>query len=353
MLSQLDLVWSGWGVNVFELSKDFVLVVSKLEWFLCLLERILERCFSLKPLVFYLLLFFVLGWLTEEGQLSSLPVDDHLFREIVNIRFSSFQKFSCLPGELLEEVFGIKPIWNTVNVINMLLFNPIKDWLHKLCRVWEFLNSDDTLENFLSLGLALVMDDSWAIDQVDSLGHSKILPTPRLSWNWSCFAACLLHECVDDRWLSSVWVANQTDTDVLLVSVEKVELLQELDEWALTERVLDTCLEGQGWIRFWKVLDPLLNYRSRNQIAFVQDEDEMLVWAFVLQIELDEPSPRTVGVSCIQNIKQNIRTINNLVKFFPNSLWLTFRKNGVLNFRFCIDHIPSVEILILLIIVII
>mmetsp|Transcript_35416 Transcript_35416/g.54194 ORF Transcript_35416/g.54194 Transcript_35416/m.54194 type:complete len:214 (-) Transcript_35416:545-1186(-) len=192
----------------------------------------------------------------------------------------------------------------------------------------------------------LVVHDTRAIDEVDSLGEGDVLPSLGLSGHGSHTAAVLLHEGVDDGTLSSVRVSDQTHTDVLLVLVQEVELLQQLDEGALAEGVGDTGLESKGRGRLRKVLHPLLGDRGRDQVAFVQDENEMLVGAPVPQVGLDELGTGSVGVTGVQHVEQNVGTINDLVQLFPNSFGLALRENGVLSRIFVTLILQPVQIVI-------
>lgn len=58
----------------------------------------------------------------------------------------------------------------------------------------------------------------------------------------------------------------------------------------------------------------------------------MLIWALGLQIMLNKFSSGSIWVPCIQHVQQNIRRVNNFIKFLPNSLGLPFEENSVLNF---------------------
>ena len=63
--------------------------------------------------------------------------------------------------------------------------------------VRDLLGPDDILEDFLGLSLVLVMDDSGAINHVNSLGESHVLPGLGLSRNRGCTATLLLHNGID------------------------------------------------------------------------------------------------------------------------------------------------------------
>ena len=49
----------------------------------------------------------------------------------------------------------------------------------------DALSSYDGLEDLVSLSLTLIKNDSWAIDQIDTLSHGNVLPHFGLTWNRS------------------------------------------------------------------------------------------------------------------------------------------------------------------------
>jgi len=65
--------------------------------------------------------------------------------------------------------------------------------LYVLRWVRELLGSDHALQDFLYLCLVFIVHDTWAIDQVDTLGQSDILPDLGLPGNRRYFAAGFLH----------------------------------------------------------------------------------------------------------------------------------------------------------------
>ena len=73
----------------------------------------------------------------------------------------------------------------------------------------------------------------------------------------------------------------------------------------------------------------------------------MFVGTFVLQVLLDEFGSGAVRIPSIEYVKQNIRTINNLVQLLPNTLGTTFKENGVFHQFLIDDHVILVVILII------
>lgn len=66
--------------------------------------------------------------------------------------------------------------------------------------------------------------------------------------------------------------------------------------------------------------------------------------AVPLQMLLKGFSSGTVGVSSVNGVDDDVRTINNFVQFFPNSLGKSLVKNGVTDFVLLVDQVVLVEV---------
>ena len=128
------------------------------------------------------------------------------------------------------------------------------------------------------------MDCSRAINQVDSFGQGHILPNLSLSWNWSCLADSFLEERVDHTRLSDIRIANETDADVLLVSVEDVELPEEIDERPFTERVGNAGSVGNGGIELTEILHPFCDDPNGHEVSLVDQENQVLMREIFLEM---------------------------------------------------------------------
>jgi hypothetical protein len=111
---------------------------------------------------------------------------------------------------------------------------------------------------------------------------------------------------------------------VFSVFVEDIKLLKKLNKGSFTEWIGNTCLECKCWGSLGEILDPSLCHGSWDEVAFVEDKNEVFVRTFPLQILFNEFGPCPIRISCIQHIQQYVRTVNNFVQFFPNSLRLSF-----------------------------
>ena len=65
--------------------------------------------------------------------------------------------------------------------------------------IWQTFSPDHSFEDLICVGLSLIIDDTWAIDQINSFGERDVLPDFGFTWNRCNFAAILFHERVDHR----------------------------------------------------------------------------------------------------------------------------------------------------------
>ena len=95
------------------------------------------------------------------------------------------------------------------NVCDVLSGDFIKDGLDVGLWIWDPLSADHSLEHLISVGLTLVIDNTWAIDQINALRKRNILPHFGLTRNGCHFATRLFHECIDHGRLADVRIANK------------------------------------------------------------------------------------------------------------------------------------------------
>ena len=70
----------------------------------------------------------------------------------------------------------------------------------------------------------------------------------------------------------------------------------------------------------------------------------MFRWTVPLQVFFERFSARSIRVPSIEHIYDNIRTVNDFVKLFPNSLRQTLLKNSVSSLFTFLETIVFVEI---------
>ena len=137
------------------------------------------------------------GWLGEIGYVASLPVIDYRSTDIVDISLSAFLQFACALGDLSDKVLRVSPRMHTEDVCDVLGRHTIQNGLDVRLGIRQTLSSHHSLEDFICVSLTLVIDNSWAIDEIDALCKGDILPDFSLSRDGRNFAAILFHERID------------------------------------------------------------------------------------------------------------------------------------------------------------
>ena len=224
-----------------------------------LVDRVLDcRVHCLNALILELLLFLCLGRALEVRHISTLIVNNNLTSHVIEIGLAAAQKLARLGGKFLKEIFRVEPLRYTVRVVYDLGLDLVKDGLDVLCGVGNLLGAHNTFEYLFCVRLMLIVHNTRAVDEINTLRQRDVLPRLGLARDRCDPAACLLHERVDDGALADVGVPDETHADVLLVLVKDVELLEQLDQRAFAERVLYTCLECQRRRRLRQEFYPLL-----------------------------------------------------------------------------------------------
>jgi hypothetical protein len=261
-------------------------------------------------------------------------VDDHR-RDRPVIRLSTLVQLTHLPRELQHEVLGVLPLGDPVRPRHVLLPDPLQQEVDVTRRVGKVLDTNDTLEDLLRLGVPRRGgDDTGAIDEVDTPHKGDVLPDLGLSRDRSGLANGLLLERVDDRRLADVGVTDETDRDLLLVRVEGRELTEELDEGTLSERVVDRGVESDGRVSLAEDLDPtslivvhIVSDRSergeeerrdthsnpsRNQVDLVQNVNNLLALLLLRQVRLNRVAASSHRVTGVENMEDNVGGVNDL-----------------------------------------
>ena len=115
----------------------------------------------------------------EERDLSSLPVSDHQSGDRVKVGISPLQQFPGPKRQLLHEIFPISPLLNAINIDNRFLVGSLQQGVDMEIRILDLLCSDHTFQHDVSLRIRGVVNDPWAIDEVDSSSQGDVLPDLR------------------------------------------------------------------------------------------------------------------------------------------------------------------------------
>ena len=207
---------------------------------------------------------------------SSLPVKDDRLAYIVDIGFSTFKQLASSFRHLRDEIFTTLPRMDSEHVCDVFLLHSIKNGLDVGVWVRNLLSTNYTFKYFVNLRFTRIVDYSWAVNQVNSLGQGDVLPMFCLTRNGCNFANLFLHQGIDHRGLAHIWIADESNTDAFLLSVQVVELLQKLNQRPFAEWIGHTRLEAKCGSKLLQVLYPFLSDRCWDQITFVKDEHKML-----------------------------------------------------------------------------
>ena len=164
--------------------------------------------------------------LGKEGDVASLPVVDDGAAHIVNISLTAFFELSSAFGNLCDEIFSISPSVHSKDVSDVLLVDLFEDWLNIGLWIRDAFRAHHSLEHLVSIRFTLIIDNTWAVDEIDALRQRDVLPNLGLTGNWGNLTAGLLHERVDDGGFTNIGIANESNRDTLLLLVQHVELLE-------------------------------------------------------------------------------------------------------------------------------
>ena len=115
------------------------------------------------------------------------------------IGLSTSMQLSHLRRQLAQEVLRIGPILDSVRPRQIFRSNSLEEGGDVIGGVGEMLDSYDSLEDLLRLGLSSGRrNDSGTVDEVDSTHERDVLPHLRLSRDRRSLADGLLLERVDD-----------------------------------------------------------------------------------------------------------------------------------------------------------
>jgi hypothetical protein len=198
-----------------------------------------------------------LGRRCVPGDLSSEEIVDHHLCNTIQIGLTTPQETTTLASKSAEEVDSILRLLDTVGALQVAGLNTAQDSRNVLLRVLNILHTADTAQENVLLSVILVWrDNTRAIDEVDTLHQSDILPHLGLTRDRSDGADLLLAKSVDDGGLSSVGISNQADGDLLAVRMQGRKLAQKLDQRALAKGVVDRCVERKSGVVLRQMTNP-------------------------------------------------------------------------------------------------
>ena len=139
-----------------------------------------------------------------------------------------------------------------------------------ISRFIDSLSSNTTFQDTINIIFSFSrMHSTRAINQINSFSQCNVLPNLGFSRNWCSSTDFLFFKWINDTWFSDIWITDKTYTDVFFISVENIELSEQVNKWTLTEWVWNRCLVGNGWILLWQILNPFLQNPNWDQVSFV------------------------------------------------------------------------------------
>lgn len=147
--------------------------------------------------------------LREEWDVSSLPVVDDGVAHVVRVSLSALPELARTLGHLLDEVLGIGPCVDTEDVSDVLRGDSVKNGLDVVLGVWQSLGTHHSLEDLVDICFTLIVDNTWAIDQINALCEGDVLPHLGLTWDRGHLTALLLHQSIDHARFTDVGVADE------------------------------------------------------------------------------------------------------------------------------------------------
>lgn len=156
-----------------------------------------------------------------------------------------------------------------------------------------------------------------------------------LSWYWRHSADLAAFDGINDTALADIRVSNQSDRYLLLVRMQLRELAEELNKGALAKRVVRRGVEGECRIARREVLDIACGDPVWNQVALVEDEEDLLV-GLLLADELQNALAKcTHGITGVEHVKDNVRGVNDLIQLAINTARGTLGVDGLNDVGIC------------------
>ena len=157
----------------------------------------------------------------------------------------ALQQFTPLSRQLLQEII-IYCRFNPVNFGYHCSSHSIQNGLNVILGVLYLFGSDHPLQYNVDLVVVPALHNTGAVDKIDPLGETDILPVLGFPGNGGRFASLFALENVDDRRFADVGVADEANLEVSLGLVELVELSEQVDEVESPKGGVYVCLESNG-----------------------------------------------------------------------------------------------------------
>lgn len=111
--------------------------------------------------------------------------------------------------------------------------------------------------------------------------------------------------------------------------VQLTELTQQTDETSFAKGIVDTGVKRQRRVFPTQHVHPPPRYPDRDQITFVQHEDQMFVPCIFSQMFFHVPTARAQGVPSVQHLHHHVAAVQHFVQLTVNAVGLAFGKHRI------------------------
>lgn len=133
-------------------------------------------------------------WFDEKRQFPALKVIKQCPCNGLNIGFTFFKKTPHFFGKLLQKILRRSPRLEAICLFDILSFDPFQDGRNEIHGTFEVLNSDDAFQHRFSFGVTRWIYNTGAIDEVNTVHQSNILPHLQKEHNhWEKFIYCMIN----------------------------------------------------------------------------------------------------------------------------------------------------------------
>lgn len=130
--------------------------------------------------------------------------------------------------------------------------------------------------------------------------------------NWSHFDHFLGLQCIYDRAFPHIRISNQSNWNLLLINMQLPKLAEDVYQRSFSKWISDGSMKGQGGILAAQYGHPFLSNPGRHQVAFIQDENQVFKWLFLLKKLFYRGRSCAQGIPSVQYLQQDIWRIHNL-----------------------------------------
>mmetsp|Transcript_48821 Transcript_48821/g.78020 ORF Transcript_48821/g.78020 Transcript_48821/m.78020 type:complete len:227 (-) Transcript_48821:211-891(-) len=131
-------------------------------------------------------------------QFTTLPIMQNLLCHCIIIRLSALQQSAVFVGNLRQKIIGIRPLFEFVHFLQILLAYSLQNLSNVLLRIFDRLHTNHRAEDGRDDVVARSrIHSSWTVDEVELIEQRHVLPHFGLSWNGRHRARFLANQTVD------------------------------------------------------------------------------------------------------------------------------------------------------------